>query len=333
MPSFWPALSVLTLLPATISAVTFGCEHIQVDKQSFDLHHLGGPKSVHFLSSSPPSISNTTFTIDICDALVRDKKLPNEEQCSSNTRVCAIERQYEGNVSIVSKVVDIAGDYTVTGHGGPLDPEITRLKNSDSHGDSEREGLRVVLNGGRYTHDGKTEKQKAIIEFICDRNVSGSEGFDAEQQTVDSTMFSSMGKREDGEDDGDNEQPELPDLDKGKSLQFVDYKLEGDDVRVLRLDWRTKYACEGIKDDSPAEDKKGGWGFFTWFLIIVFLLVATYIIFGSWLNYNRYGARGWDLIPHGDAIRDLPYIIKDGIANITERFRGSGESRGGYSAV
>lgn len=64
----------------------------------------------------------------------------------------------------------------------------------------------------------------------------------------------------------------------------------------------------------------------------VFLLAATYIIFGSWLNYNRYGARGWDLIPHGDTIRDLPYIVKDFAGNVVGRVKG-GDSRGGYSAV
>lgn len=65
----------------------------------------------------------------------------------------------------------------------------------------------------------------------------------------------------------------------------------------------------------------------------VFLLAATYIIFGSWLNYNRYGARGWDLIPHGDTIRDLPYIVKDFGSSMAGRVQVGGESRGGYSAV
>lgn len=65
----------------------------------------------------------------------------------------------------------------------------------------------------------------------------------------------------------------------------------------------------------------------------VFLLAAAYIIFGSWLNYNRYGARGWDLIPHGDTIRDLPYIVKDFGSSMAGRVQVGGESRGGYSAV
>jgi hypothetical protein len=64
----------------------------------------------------------------------------------------------------------------------------------------------------------------------------------------------------------------------------------------------------------------------------VFLAVAAYLIFGSWLNYNRYGARGWDLLPHGDTIRDVPYLLKDWTRMVVNTMQGSG-SRGGYSAV
>lgn len=64
----------------------------------------------------------------------------------------------------------------------------------------------------------------------------------------------------------------------------------------------------------------------------VFLCVAAYLIFGSWLNYNRYGARGWDLLPHGDAIRDVPYLFKDWGRRVVDTLQGSG-TRGGYSAV
>ena len=63
-----------------------------------------------------------------------------------------------------------------------------------------------------------------------------------------------------------------------------------------------------------------------------FLGTATYLIFGSWLNYNRYGARGWDLLPHGDTIRDVPYLLKEWMRRVLDTVQGRG-SRGGYSAV
>ena len=63
-----------------------------------------------------------------------------------------------------------------------------------------------------------------------------------------------------------------------------------------------------------------------------FLGTAAYLIFGSWLNYNRYGARGWDLLPHGDTIRDIPYLMKDWSRKVVDTVSGGGP-RGGYSAV
>lgn len=59
--------------------------------------------------------------------------------------------------------------------------------------------------------------------------------------------------------------------------------------------------------------------------------VASYLIFGSWLNYNRYGARGWNLLPHSDILRDVPYLLKEWLRRVVSTF--SSDSRGGYSAV
>lgn len=64
----------------------------------------------------------------------------------------------------------------------------------------------------------------------------------------------------------------------------------------------------------------------------LFMVIAAYLIFGSWLNYTRYGARGWDLVPHGDTIRDVPYLMKDLLRSVLNSVQGSG-TRGGYSAV
>lgn len=64
----------------------------------------------------------------------------------------------------------------------------------------------------------------------------------------------------------------------------------------------------------------------------LFLLIASYLIFGSWLNYSRHGARGWDLLPHGDTIRDVPYLFKEWARNVISMVRGGG-NRGGYNTV
>jgi len=346
MPSLWHSTSTLLLLPAAISAVTLDCSQIRVDKQSFDLSELGGPKTVHQQQYRHPGISNTTFTIDICQSLKRTKGVPKADECPGGTRICGIESVYNqaDDHSTIERVIPVAGDY-VTSHGRAMDPDITRLKGSASHSDSEQEGLRVELHGGKSSETRAGKLQKAIIEFHCDHDLTGNEGFEDDAKMLDMMRYGNVTRRADNEGDGDDDgdddddEPTLPELDKGQSLQFVSYKTEGsgdNNVGVLRLTWKTKYACEGAAD-QPAKGGKGKpsshWGFFTWFLIVVFLLVATYIIFGSWLNYNRYGARGWDLVPHGDTIRDIPYIAKEWAGGMVDRVKGSGGSRGGYSAV
>jgi hypothetical protein len=51
-------------------------------------------------------------------------------------------------------------------------------------------------------------------------------------------------------------------------LRFCGYQQEEEDknkkVQTLRLEWRTKYACE----DAPSVDGGSHWGFFGWFFIV-----------------------------------------------------------------
>lgn len=317
----------LLLLPAAISAVTLDCKHIRADDQSFNFQELGGPKEVNWQQHTPPTITNTTFTIDICSPLKRTKE-KQREQCPTGTRVCGVKRIYDDDTYITQEVIPIAGEYALT-DARHLSPKFTRLKDSESNSDAGLEGVRGELHGGRWNK----QDQKAIIEFLCDRDWEGTEGFDDGKKTMDVTSYGSMDQKraaEDGDDDGDDTSP-LPDLDKGKALQFESYKSEKD-TGVLRLTWKTRYACEGEASKVPS-NKSGGGGFFKWLVIVVFLGVAAYIIFGSWLNYNRYGARGWDLIPHGDTIRDIPYIVKDMGSSVMDKLKGGQSSRGGYSAV
>ncbi len=61
--------------------------------------------------------------------------------------------------------------------------------------------------------------------------------------------------------------------------------------------------------------------------------VATFLIFTLFLNYNRYGTVGLDLVSM-DTVRDLPYLFKDFASQIAETLKGgTSAGRGGYSAV
>jgi hypothetical protein len=271
---------------------------------------------------------NTAFTIDLCKKLKWTKGVPHEQECPHGTRICGVdfERDIPSNTSKFLAARPIAGDYTLQNHR-TIQATWTLLRDSKSNLDAGREGIRGELHGGKYPFDKKDGMdQMAIIEFVCDKERTGLEGDekDDRDKDEDDTEDEKIRRREEGDD---------TDSSKGKSLKFNSYKEEELDkktIGVLRLEWRTKYACEDA-NEGPGESS-GRWGFFTWFIIILFLATAAYLIFGSWLNYNRYGARGWDLLPHGDTIRDLPYLLKDWARRVVNTIQGPG-SRGGYSAV
>lgn len=270
----------------------------------------------------PAAYLETAFTIDICNTLT--KTGPKGESCPNGLNVCGIATLFNTveEKNETAKVIPIAGNI-LAGGGGPSDPKWTRLSTSPIQSDRDKEGIRLTMGGGIYMK----KPQKAVVEFLCDRK-------DAAEERTKALL-----SREDADEDGDGgddkkeqERKAKKQTDDGEGgiLKFMSYGLVGDD-EVLSLEWRTKYACEDAKDGGETKSS-GHWGFFTWFIIIVFLAIAAYLIFGSWLNYNRYSARGWDLVPHSETLRDIPYIFKDWMRRVVNTFQGGG-SRGGYSAV
>lgn len=112
------------------------------------------------------------------------------------------------------------------------------------------------------------------------------------------------------------------------------------------ITWKTPAACasDGSKPKQPVKedpkdpkdpkepkDESASWGWFTWMFIIIVLGIAVYIIGNAWINYDRYGNAGVDLLPHSDSLRDVPFLVRDLVQKIVGTFTGS--SRTGYSAV
>lgn len=365
-PMHPPQLSTL-LLPLLVAPVyganSFACEKISVGGHNFDLSKLGGPHSVVTtrFEASPPEHYNTTYTLDICKPLKKSGKGSKDEQCPDGTRVCGITHLIRESTDIVSKVRAIAGDLEKAG-GTKFDFTATRLKTSEAKSDSEKEGLRLEFTGGKNPLSGPEKErfeQKAVIEFLCDPEKEGTEGEwesedkyekraekeeDKEGEKKDEKKD---GDKEDEKKDGDKED-EKKDGDKDEGESTIEHQLKHEnasliwdgfarekEVDVLRLTWYTKYACEKREDNGGSggdESSSAHWGFFTWFTVITFLCIAGYLVFSSWINFTRYGARGWDLLPHSDTIRDVPYLLKDFIRRVLNSVQGTG-SRGGYSAV
>jgi hypothetical protein len=171
--------------------------------------------------------------------------------------VCGIESSYnpvDDTKITVEGVIPIAGNYE-TSNGKGLEPKFERLKSKDT----QTEGLLMEIHGGQY---GK-KNQKAVVKFECDLDRTGNEGFEAaslpDQKGANATNFGAF-VEDDPEDDEQGD---------GKSLTFVSYGAVDKKTDVLRLNWRTKYACEDFEDDEDESSGKGShWGFFTWFIIM-----------------------------------------------------------------
>ena len=137
-----------------------------------------------------------------------------------------------------------------------MHPKWERLKTSTSHSDSEKEGVRIELNGGfRTLESGGKRNQKAIVEFVCDKKQTRLANlYDPEEN------YNEKIKREE-DDTEDEDDPKSP------GLSLVRYDEGEGDVDILRLLWMTEYACEDSKDKQDAE-KGNHWGFFTWFILM-----------------------------------------------------------------
>lgn len=182
--------------------------------------------------------------------------------------VCGLQRTFNSieNVTIISGAIPIAGEYGAGSTGEALDPKVTRLKTSDSPSDRQKEGLRLLLHGAKYPPTKSGKKQQAIIDFLCDRKEQ-----DRRRQIPWITKSDENGE-DGGDGNGDGDEGSNPadgreiDDGQGGKLKFLSYD-EVEDVKVLSLEWTTKYACEDSSSGGSGTSS-GHWGFFTWLIIM-----------------------------------------------------------------
>ncbi|KAL2824115.1 autophagy-related protein 27 [Aspergillus cavernicola] len=326
-------LSAASLLPSLAAALTFDCAHITKDTYKYNLSPLKGAHSIYHAEIVDGSIVNTTYVLNVCNILGGSATRVHLH-CGTSRNICGFHYKYDSDGQHETSFAFPIAGLDHMGHGAK-DPEVTRLKTIDA----ETEGLRVKLSGGEYpVGDKKVKSAAAVVDFVCDPDRSGLEGLNdsakrllrAREEAEDGDENSGDGDGEGDDGNGEDKGPFYDGSNPDRSLQFKSFNQTDDESYVLNLSWRTRYACDSYSEGR--ENSSGHWGFFTWFIIIFFLCAAAYLVFGSWLNYNRYGARGWDLLPHGDTVRDVPYLFQDWLRRVVNTFQGAG-SRGGYSAV
>jgi len=272
--------SVLSFLFAgLVTATGFDCAHINAGGIKYDLSPLGGVHSLYHIEETEDYVVNTTYVLNICNIL-KGAAIRGNLKCGTSKNsmsLCSSYSRFTGNADNLvcgfeyrnavdgsdseTKAFPIVGlDHL--GHGAK-DPEITRLKQLDP----DREGLSVRLGGGQYLDNEKAKKDAgAMIEFQCDPTRSGLEGLSTEEDTAEEQLRAT--------EDGDGQTG-----DKSRSLQFKSFAPADDNSYVLKLDWKTRYAC----DDYLSSKKDGSsshWGFFTWF-IVMYISPSSPLVFIS----------------------------------------------------
>ena len=78
--------SVILLVPSLATAISLDCSDARDDGVSFNFKTLEGPHSLYRIKEQPNGYIKTTFTIDICRPLQKQKGVPKEEDCPNNSR-------------------------------------------------------------------------------------------------------------------------------------------------------------------------------------------------------------------------------------------------------
>lgn len=78
-------LATTSLLLSIRAVISLDCSHIRHNHKKYNFEELHGPHSVSVVDHVPPSIHNSTYTIDLCNPLKKKEGIPREDQCPTGT--------------------------------------------------------------------------------------------------------------------------------------------------------------------------------------------------------------------------------------------------------
>ena len=144
---------VLALFAAGAAAAksSWDCQ-VTIDKVRFNLQALGGLHTLGVSHATPPTVTNTTYAVDLCAALPIDKEIDAAEQCPEGTYVCRTKVALKGDTSTVLEVLAM----------GAESPAASR----------DKDVLTLTYQGGK---NGDGDTQKTVVELQCDKEAGPGE--------------------------------------------------------------------------------------------------------------------------------------------------------------
>ncbi|GAA6064510.1 hypothetical protein JCM10212_004871 [Sporobolomyces blumeae] len=270
----------------------FDCRGLSLNGRDFDLSALAGTVKMEDKTETPPTVTITKYDLSLCSALP-STDLPPSDSCPPGTRLCmSTYTSRPDDPSLPDRILSVV-PITVEPEGQELDAILSKVEGVD-----EAQEWVMEVGGGTYNRVG----QRARFLMKCNKDA------------------------------------------KGTAPTVTEYHSK---LGILDLEWTTAAACPRSSDDPPPSDnnpnpddgrndrggddderrgKDSGMGFFGWLFTLLVLGLIAYFVLGSYHNYSQYGATGWDMIPHRDLWRELPFILGDLV-------RPRGGSRAGYSSL
>ena len=120
----------------------------------------------------------------------------------------------------------------------------------------------------------------------------------------------------------------------------LEIKAYDPDAGELQLQWNTPQACFNARRKPAQKQRRTGY-FSLWWLYVwiaaswtlffsvgsqthsMIFVALMYLGVGIWYNHHQYGATGWDLLPHRDMWRELPYVASDFWRHVSRTWQGS----------
>ncbi|KAG8965853.1 hypothetical protein FRC03_012881 [Tulasnella sp. 419] len=264
----------------------------EIGKEHWDFTGLNGEKTATRTRSSPPTTYEEEVRFNLCDVLGPREGRDKGDQCPEETLACLTETN--------KKQIEPPDRITAViplASSSTLNVQYKTL--------SGGKGLTLTLHGPSWPAEGSPSTPQSIrFTLYCPSSSGKSEG-----------------------------EPSIT----GYSSQ----------TGILEMDWVVGAACPTVaNNDGDKKDDKGGnkdgdkdngsdkstGSGIGWFFFLLLLAFVAYFGLGAYYNYNNYGATGWDLVPHRDFWRDVPYLLQDLLSHLFSSFR-SGGSRSGYVSV
>ncbi|PWN91700.1 hypothetical protein FA10DRAFT_265544 [Acaromyces ingoldii] len=235
----------------SMAQVNADCKNVQAGHYTFDLSKLPFPVDIKSSEDTPPTMTTTQISMNLCDLLPHEA-VPDDEQCPKGARVCMkVINEKKGQPDRVTQVIS-----TAAAEGDDADAFKWSTDLGRSLEGSEK-ALSLDMKGLMYGE----KRQRTQVQLLCDRTKAP------------------------------DAKPEFDKYDREDGLLKITWATPHACAVSMGGRKGASGGNTGRGGDGSGSSSGGGVlsSFFSWFFFLVFVGGAAYLAIGLWRNYNEYG--------------------------------------------